>query len=324
VAERKYWQAINDALHAEMARDPAVVVLGEDVARSGGVYVATKGLLDAFGPLRVRDTPISEQILVGLATGAAMTGLRPVLEVMFMDFLTLASDQLVNHAAKVRSISAGEFSAPLVIRTMCGAGRGTGPQHGQSLESWIAHVPGLKVVWPSNPADARGLLAAAIRDPNPVVVVESLALWGRRGEVPDGDHVVPIGRAAVVRPGSDVTIVSWGAAVQRAIAAAEELSGDDISAEVVDLRTLSPLDETTVLESLERTGRLVVVHDAVTAFGAGAEVAALAVGPGFELLRGPVRRIGAPFAPVPFPSELERWYFPQVEDVTTAVRELVA
>src|SRR3954452_20494440 len=286
MAERKYWQAINDALHEEMERDPSVVVLGEDVARAGGVYVATKGLLEAYGPARVRDTPISEQILVGLATGAAMTGLRPVLEIMFMDFLTLASDQLVNHAAKVASISAGEFSAPLVIRTMCGAGRGTGPQHGQSFESWIAHVPGLKVVWPSNPADAKGLLLAAIRDPNPVVVVESLALWGRRGEVPDGDGAVPIGKASVVREGTDVTIVAWGAAVPRALDAAGSLADDDgVSAEVVDLRTLSPLDEDTLLASLAKTGRLIVVHDAVTAFGPGAEVAALAAGPGFGLLR---------------------------------------
>jgi pyruvate/2-oxoglutarate/acetoin dehydrogenase E1 component len=324
VAQTKYWKAINDALAEEMERDSRVVVIGEDVGEPGGTYVATKGLLDRFGPHRVRDTPISEGILVGLATGAAMSGLRPVLEIMFMDFMTLASDQLVNHAAKVASVSGGEFSVPMVIRTMCGAGRSTGPQHGQSLEAWLAHVPGLKVVWPSNPADMKGLLKAAIRDPNPVVVIESLSLWSSRADIPLGDHVVPIGEAAVARSGEDVTIVTWGSAVVRALAAAKTLEAEDgIAAEILDLRTLSPLDEVAVLRSLARTGRLVVVHDAVGPFGGGAEVAALAAERGFSLLKAPVRRVTAPFAPVPFAPALEAAYFPQPADIVAAVRDLV-
>jgi pyruvate/2-oxoglutarate/acetoin dehydrogenase E1 component len=321
--ELKYWKAINEALAEEMERDAAVVVVGEDVGKPGGTYVATKGLQRRFGAGRVRDTPISEGIITGLATGAAMTGLRPVVEIMFMDFITLASDQLVNHAAKVSWVSGGAFEVPMVLRTMSGAGRNTGPQHGQNLESWLAHVPGLKVVWPANPADMKGLLKAAIRDPNPVVVIESLALWSTRGEVPGGDHVVPIGVANVVHPGRDVTVVAWGAAVLRAISAAEALVEDSVSAEVVDLRTLSPLDEATVLASLARTGRLVVVHDAVGPYGGGAEIAALAAGPGFASLKAPVRRVTAPFAPVPFPPALEAAYFPQVEDIVAACREVV-
>jgi pyruvate/2-oxoglutarate/acetoin dehydrogenase E1 component len=323
VAQTKYWRAINEALAEEMERDPAVVVIGEDVARPGGTYVATKGLLDRFGSRRVRDTPISEGVLVGLAAGAAMSGLRPVLEIMFMDFMTLAADQLVNHAAKVASVSGGEFRVPLVIRTMCGAGRATGPQHGQSFEAWLAHVPGLKVVWPSNPGDMKGLLKAAIRDPNPVVVIESLALWGTRAEIAPGDDVVPIGEARIARAGDDVTIVAWGAAVRRALSAADTLAADGVSAEVLDLRTLSPLDEAAILESLKRTGRMVVVHDAVGPFGPGAEVAALAADRGFAWLRAPVRRVTAPFAPVPFAPALEAAYFPQPAGVIAAVRDVL-
>lgn len=319
MAKIKYWKAINDAIAQEMERDERVVVVGEDVGKPGGTYVATKGLYDRFGAARVRDTPISEATLAGLATGAAMTGLRPIVEIMFFDFLTLASDQLVNHAAKVSSVSGGEFQVPMVLRTMCGAGKNTGPQHGQSLETWVAHVPGLKVVWPSNPGDAKGLLTAAIRDPNPVVVIESLALWAARGEVPEGEHVVPIGKAVVAREGHDVTVVSWGAAVPRALGAAEALATDHgVSAEVVDLRTLSPLDEDAILTSIAKTGRLVIVHDAVRPYGGGAEIAALAASEGFEHLTAPVRRVAAPFAHVPFPPQLERAYFPQVEDVVDA------
>jgi len=323
MAQVKYWRAINDALAEEMERDGSVVVIGEDVGEPGGTYVATKGLFDRFGAQRVRDTPISEGLLVGMATGAAMTGLRPVVEIMFMDFMTLASDQLVNHAAKVSSVSGGEFSVPMVVRTMCGAGRNTGPQHGQSLESWLAHVPGLKVVWPSNPADMKGLLKSAIRDPNPVVVIESLALWNTRDEVPDGEHLVAIGEAAVARAGEDVTLVSWGAAVARTLAAAAQLAGDGVSAEVLDLRTISPLDEDAILQSVGRTGRLVVVHDAVGPFGAGAEISALVADRGFDALRAPIRRVAAPFAPVPFPPDLEAAYFPQADRIAGVARELV-
>jgi len=323
MAQVKYWKAINEALAEEMERDAGVVVIGEDVGEPGGTYIATKGLFERFGAQRVRDTPISEGLLIGMATGAAMTGLRPVVEIMFMDFMTLASDQLVNHAAKVSSVSGGEFSVPMVVRTMCGAGRNTGPQHGQSLESWLAHVPGLKVVWPSNPADMKGLLKSAIRDPNPVVVIESLALWNTRDEIPDGEHLVAIGEAAVARPGDDVTLVAWGAAVRRALAAAEQLAGEGVSAEVLDLRTISPLDEDAILRSVARTGRLVVVHDAVGPFGAGAEISALVADRGFATLKAPIRRVAAPFAPVPFPPDLEAAYFPQADRIARVARDLV-
>jgi pyruvate/2-oxoglutarate/acetoin dehydrogenase E1 component len=322
--EIKYWKAINEAIGEEMERDTNVVLVGEDVGKPGGTYIATKGLYDRFGGTRVRDTPISEATLIGLATGAAMTGLRPIVEIMFFDFLTLASDQLVNHAAKVSSVSGGQFQVPMVMRTICGASKNTGPQHGQSLESWVAHIPGLKVVMPSNPSDMKGLLKAAIRDPNPVVVIESLALWASRGEVPEGDHLVPIGKAAVVREGDDVTLVSWGGALPRTLAAAETLSTEhEISSEVVDLRTISPLDTETILNSLAKTGRLVIVHDAVSPYGGGAEIAAVAAGEGFEHLNAPVRRVTPPFAHVPFAPDLEIAYYPQVADVVDAVRETV-
>lgn len=320
----KYWKAINEAIAEEMERDEGVVLFGEDVGKPGGTYVATKGLYDTFGANRVRDTPISEGALVGMATGAAMTGLRPIVEIMFFDFMTLASDQLVNHAAKVSSASGGAFQVPMVLRTICGAGKNTGPQHGQNLETWLAHIPGLKVVWPSNPSDMKGLLKSAIRDPNPVVVIESLALWSRSGDVPDGDHLVPIGKASVIREGDDVTLVSWGGAVPRVLDAAETLATEHgVSAEVVDLRTLSPLDGETILGSLAKTGRLVVVHDAVRPYGGGAEIAALAAGEGFESLKAPVARVAAPFAHVPFPPQLEEAYFPQVPAIVEAARAAV-
>ncbi|MBI2964282.1 MAG: alpha-ketoacid dehydrogenase subunit beta [Deltaproteobacteria bacterium] len=323
MATMKYWQAVQLALKEELARDPSVCVLGEDVGRAGGAFGATAGLLGAFGAERVRDTPICEAGIVGVAVGAAMAGLRPVAEVMFMDFLGLAMDQLVNQAAKLRHMSAGRIGVPMVVRTICGAGRQTGPQHGQSFEAWLGHVPGLKVVWGSTPADARGLLKAAIRDADPVVVIESLSLWGQSGDVPEGDGVVPIGRAAVRRAGRDVTVVAYGSAVHRALAAARTLEGEGIEAEVLDLRTLNPLDEDGVLESLHRTRRLVVVHDAVGPCGTGAEIAALAAGKGYRDLDAPVVRVTAPFTLVPFVPALEQLYFPQAERIADAVRSVV-
>ncbi len=319
----KYREAITEAIAQEMERDPRVVLFGEDVAGAGGTFLATRGLLERFGPDRVRDTPISESALVGMAVGAAMTGLRPIVEIMFFDFLTLAADQLVNHAAKVASVSAGEFSVPMVMRTISGAGRSGGPQHAQSLESWVAHIPGLKIVMPSNPADMKGLLTAAIRDADPVVVVESLALWSTTGAVSEGEHVVPLGRAAVIREGEDATVVAWGAAVPRCVRAAEELAERDISVEVLDLRTLSPLDETAILGSLAKTGRLVVVHDAVAPFGPGAEIAAIAASSGFASLQAPVVRVTPPFAPPPLPASLQTAYYPQVEDIIAATLALL-
>jgi pyruvate/2-oxoglutarate/acetoin dehydrogenase E1 component len=261
---------------------------------------------------------LSEAAIAGIGLGASLTGLRPVAEIMFMDFLRLAMDQLVNQAAKTVFMSAGSLHAPLTIRTIHGGGRQTGPQHGQSLEVWLAHVPGLKVVWPSTPRDVKGLLTSAIRDDNPVVVIESLNLWTMRGEVPEGEFLIPIGEAEVKRAGNDVTIIAVGSVVHRALQAAELLDREGVSAEVIDLRTVSPLDRTTIMRSLEKTGRMVVTHDAVEPFGTGAEIAALAAGEGFPYLRAPVQRVAAPFTPVPFSPNLERSYFPQAEQIAAA------
>lgn len=322
MARVKYWQAVNTALREELERDSSVCVMGEDVAY-GGPFGATRDLEKEFGPLRVRDTPISEAAIVGTALGSAMTGMRPVAEIMFFDFMTLAMDQIVNQAAKISYMSAGKFHAPMVIRTLCGAGRGTGPQHGQSLEAWLSHVPGLKVVWPSTPEDAKGLLKAAIRDDDPVVMIESLQLWGSRGEVPDGEHLVTIGQSAIRRSGKDATIVAWGSAVSRALEAAEALAEDGIDTEVLDLRSLNPIDEDSILASLQRTGRLAIVQDAVAPLGIGAEVSAIASSAGYDSLKAPVARVAPPFAPVPFTPNLEKTYFPQAENVKNAVHELL-
>ncbi|MTD57054.1 alpha-ketoacid dehydrogenase subunit beta [Amycolatopsis pithecellobii] len=320
---RKYWQAVNDALREELARDERVVIFGEDVAKPGGPFGATRGLREEFGASRVRDTPISEAGIVGAAVGAAMTGLRPIAEIMYFDFITLAMDQLVNQAAKVRYMSGGALSVPMVVRVFCGAGRGSGPQHSQSVESWLGHVPGLRVVAPGDPAEAKALLKGAIRSPDPVIVLDSSRLWTKRGEVPDGDVVAPIGEARIVRPGNDVTIVAWSWALSRSLEAAEKLAAQGISAEVVDPRSLNPLDEKSIMDSLRRTGRLLIVHDAVSTYGPGAEIAALAAGPGFGALRAPVVRLTPPFAPAPFPSHLEQAYYPQPADIETAALSLV-
>jgi pyruvate/2-oxoglutarate/acetoin dehydrogenase E1 component len=317
----KYWQAINQAMAEELRRDPAVVLYGEDVAEPGGPFGATAKLWAEFGGTRVRDTPISEQVLTGMAVGSAMAGLRPVLEIMFFDFITLSMDQLVNQAAKMSYMSLGHYQVPLTIRTMCGSGRGAGPQHSQALDSWLASVPGLKVVWGGTPADAKGLLKAAIRDPDPVIVVESMLLWSTRGEVSDDpDLLVPIGQANVRRSGSDATIVCWGPTVLRADAAADSLAADGIRAEVLDLRTLSPLDTGAILGSLARTGRLVVVQDATGPCSIGSEVARIAATDGFDLLRAPVELVTPPFAPAPFSPALEAAYYPASDDVVDAVR----
>lgn len=317
--QQKYWQTINGTLRDELRRDERVVVLGEDVGRPGGAFAATRGLLEEFGEWRIRDTPISEAAIAGVALGASMCGLRPVAEIMFMDFIGLAMDQIVNQAAKTAFMSAGSLRAPLTIRTLHGGGRQTGPQHAQSLEAWLAHAPGLKVVWPATPRDVKGLLTAAIRDDNPVIVIESLNLWATRGPVPVDEFVIPIGVAEIKRPGEDATIVSVGSAVHRALQAAETLAAAGISAEVIDIRTVSPLDGRAILESLGKTGHLVVVHDAVRAFGIGAEIAAVAASEGFHSLRAPIERVGAPFVPVPFNPRHEQQYFPQAGAIVSAV-----
>lgn len=320
----KYWQAVNRALDEELARDERVIVFGEDVGRPGGPFGATRGLQEKYGARRVRDTPICEPSLMGAAVGAAMAGSRPVVEIMFFDFITLAMDQLVNQAAKMTYMSGGGFKVPLTVRVLCGQGRGSGPQHSQSLEGWLAHVPGLKVVWPSNPRDARGLLKSAIRDDSPVVVIDSLTQWGERAEVPEGEEgIVPLGKAKVARPGTDVTIVSWGSVTPKALAAAEQLAAEGVEAEVVDLRSLSPLDEEAIVASVRKTRRLLVVHNAVERFGPGAEIVSLATQHAFSVLKAPPARLGGPFAPIPFTQNLEAAYFPSPDSIAARALKLV-
>ena len=312
-----YVKAINAALAGAMRADPRVFVMGEDVAE-GGPYTATAGLAEEFGTERVRNTPISESAICGVAIGAAQSGLRPVLEIMFIDFITLALDQLVNQAAKAHAMSGGQLSVPLVLRTQGGAGQRGGAQHSQSLEAWLAHVPGLKVVMPAGAADAAGLLASAIADEGPVVFVENKALYFRREEVPDELPPVPIGVARTLREGGDVTIVATSRMVGEALAAAEALAGQGISAEVIDPRTLVPLDLDAIVASTKRTGRLVVAHEAVRFCGVGAEIAASAAAAAFDYLDAPVERVGAPFAPIPLSPPLEDAYLPGAADVVAA------
>jgi pyruvate/2-oxoglutarate/acetoin dehydrogenase E1 component len=319
----KFWQALNEALVEEMERDPLVVLVGEDVAESGGTYGVTRGLLERFGELRVRDTPISEAVLAGLGVGGAAVGLRPVVEIMFFDFTTLAMDQIVQHAAKFRYFSSGK-ALPVVFRTMCGAGSGMGAQHSQNLEAWFCHVPGLKVVMPSDPADAKGLLKSAVRDDDPVLFIETAALLATRGDVPAADdHVVPIGQAVVKRAGDDVTIVAIGRYVDRALTAADQLADEGISAEVVDPRTLQPLDHETLLASIRKTGRLVVTHEAPAQFGFGAEICAAAAEHALADLRCPVRRVTAPFTHVPVSQQLAEARVPGADDIAAVVRDVV-
>ncbi len=323
VKSLKFWQALNEAMAEEMERDHSVVLVGEDVAAVGGTYGVTRGLLDRFGAVRVRDTPISEAALAGLGVGGAAVGLRPIVEIMFFDFTMLAMDQIVQQAAKFRYFTSGR-SLPVVFRTMCGAGAGMGAQHSQNLEAWFCHVPGLKVVMPTTPADAKGLLKASIRDDGPVVFVETAALLTERGDVPVGeDHVIPLGRADVKREGSDVTVVAVGRYVERALAAADALAGDGISVEVVDPRTLQPLDTETVLASVRKTGRLVVTHEAPVQFGVGAEICALIAEQAFDHLDAPVRRVGAPFTHVPVSQALAELRVPSVEELAAAIKETV-
>ncbi len=323
--EWTYLQAITRTLAEAMRADERVIVVGEDVAE-GGPWGVTVGLAEEFGVERVRNTPISEAAICGVAIGAAQSGLVPVVEIMFVDFVTLALDQLVNQAAKAHFMSGGQLRVPLVLRTQGGAGQRGAAQHSQSLEAWLTHVPGLKVVMPSTAADAAGLLAAAIADPNPVVYVENKTLYFRRERLaaPNGEAVpVPIGRAKVVRAGRDVTIVALSRLVSESLAAAEELAGEGIDAEVIDPRTLVPLDLDTIVDSVSRTHRLVVAHEAVRHGGFGAEIAAQVQEAAFDELDAPIARVGAPFSPVPFSPPLEDAYLPGREQVAGAVRDLV-
>ena len=320
--EWRYAQAVSRALHDAMAADHSVIVLGEDVAAAGGSFKATRGLLESFGPERVRDTPISEASIASAAVGAALSGLKPVVEIMFMDFITLAMDALVNQAAKARFMFGGQGSVPLVLRTPHGGGLSAGPQHSQCLEAWLAHVPGLKVVCPSTPQDAYSLLRAAIADPDPVVFVEHKGLYARKGLVDTGQSA-RIGQARCVRAGQDLTFVSYGATVHTCVQAAERLADEGVQAEVLDLRSIQPWDHEAVLASLARTHRMVVVHEAVRDFGVGAEIVATVMAEGFDELDAPVLRVAAPFMPAPFATSLERGYAIQLESVLQAARQVL-
>jgi acetoin:2,6-dichlorophenolindophenol oxidoreductase subunit beta len=318
MAETTYIRAITTALADAMRADERVFVLGEDVAE-GGPYTATAGLAEEFGTARVINTPISEAAITGVAIGAAQSGMHPVLEIMFIDFITLALDQLVNGAAKAHFMSGGQLTVPLVLRTQGGAGQRGAAQHSQSLESWLTHVPGLKVVMPSGPADAAGLLASAIADPNPVVFIENKTLYFRKGDVAEPPAPVPIGKGVIVREGSDLTIVALSALVHDALAAADRLAAEHgIEAEVIDPRTLVPLDLELIVASVERTGRLVVAHEAVEHGGFGAEIAAQVQSAAFDFLDAPVTRVGAPFAPIPFSAPLEDAYLPGADEIVAA------
>jgi 2-oxoisovalerate dehydrogenase E1 component len=321
--ETTFVKAVNATLAEAMRADEGVLVIGEDVAE-GGPYTVTAGLAEEFGTERVLNTPISEAAICGVAIGAAQSGKRPVLEIMFIDFLTLALDQLVNAAAKAHFMSGGQLRVPMVLRTQGGAGTRGAAQHSQSLEAWLTHIPGLKVVMPSGAADAAGLLATAIADPNPVVFIENKTLYFRKEEVPDGTEAIPIGRAKVVRPGSDVTIVALSRLVGESLAAAQRLASEGIEAEVIDPRTLLPLDLETIVDSVRRTNRLVIAHEAVEHGGFGAEIAAEVQSAAFDDLDAPIERVGAPFTPVPLSPQLEDAYLPGADDVHAAARATLA
>jgi acetoin:2,6-dichlorophenolindophenol oxidoreductase subunit beta len=317
-------QALNLALQEEMVRDERVFVAGEEVGISGGIYGVTKGLLDQFGSLRVKDMPISEAAIIGLATGAAAAGLRPVVEIMYQDFMAVCMDQIVNQAAKMPYMFGGKLCLPMVIRTQCGIGRHQAAQHSQSLEAWFAHIPGLKVVMPSTPSDAKGLLKAAIRDDNPVVFIEHKMLYSEQEMMEDKTHLIPIGKAAIARTGQDVTLVSYSWMMKKTMEAAVLLSDRGIHCEVIDLRTIKPLDMETVLDSVKKTGRLVVIQEGVLTGGIGAEIAATVAEKAFAALKAPIRRVAAPDTPVPFSPVLEEFYTPSVENILAVVEDITS
>ena len=316
-------EAISQALWEEMERDERVFILGEEVGVWGGTYAVTKGFYDHFGPERVRDTPIAESVIVGAANGAAMAGLRPVAELMTINFAFLAMDQIVNHSAKLRSMFGGQFTLPVVIRAVGGGGRQLGATHSQTPDVIFAHFPGLKVVAPGTPQDAKGLLKTAIRCDDPVLFLEHATLYQARGEVPDGEVLEPIGVSKVQRPGRDVTIVTYSKMLQLSLQAAEQLSAEGIEAEVVDLRTLRPLDMEPVLDSFRRTNRAVIAEEGWRSFGVGAEVAARMYEEAFDYVDAPIGRVAQKEVPLPYNRQLEQLALPQVEDIVRAVREVL-
>jgi acetoin:2,6-dichlorophenolindophenol oxidoreductase subunit beta len=318
-------QALNSALDDMMAADPKIIALGEDLAdkEGGGIVGVTNGLSTKYGDLRVRSTPISEQAIIGAAIGASLAGYRPVAEIMLMNFTTVAMDMIVNHAAKIRYMSGSQTNVPLVIRTMTGSGISNAGQHSDYLEAWFAHTPGLKVVAPSNNADAYGLLCSAIEDPDPVLFVENIPLYFVPGPAPEKGHRVPLGKAAVCREGSDITLIAHSRMVMESMAAADTLAGEGINAEVIDLRTIQPWDRETIMNSVAKTGRCIVIHEAVREFGVGAEIAAEINEQLFGQLKAPVKRLGAPFAPVPFSKALEEQYAPNRGNIAETAKSLL-
>ncbi|HST15419.1 MAG TPA: alpha-ketoacid dehydrogenase subunit beta [Gaiellaceae bacterium] len=321
--ELTYREAVRDGIAKAMRADDRVFIMGEDIAEMGGSMGVTQGLLDEFGPDRVRNTPISEMAIVGAGIGAAMAGMRPIVEIMYEDFLTLSLEQIVNQAAKHRYMSGGQVTVPLTIRTQGGAGWSPGAQHAQQLEAWLVHVPGLKVAYPSTPEDVRGLLWTAIHDDNPVVLFEHRLLYPVKGEVPEELEPIPFGKARVVREGTDVTVIAIGPLVHRALEAAKQAEEDGISVEIVDPRTLQPLDEETLVASVKKTNRAVVAHEAVTRMGFGAEVAAVLQHQAFDYLDAPIERVGAKFTPLPFAPVMEQFVVPHAEDVLAAIKRTV-
>ncbi len=321
--ETTYREAVRDAMSEAMRRDDDVFIMGEDIAEMGGSMGVTQGMLAEFGPDRVRNTPISEMAIVGAGIGAAMAGMRPIVEIMYQDFTTLAMEQLVNQAAKHRYMSGGQLKVPLTVRTQGGAGWSPGAQHAQQLEAWFVHVPGLKVVFPSTPADVRGLLFASIYDDNPVLFFEHRTLYGLKGEVSKEIEPIELGKARVHREGEDVTVVATGRLVHEALAAADEAEKDGISVEVVDPRTLQPLDEDAIVSSVQKTNRCVVAHEAVVRMGWGAEIAAIVQEKAFDYLDAPVERVGARFTPLPFAPVMEEYVIPHAADVRAAIDRTV-
>ncbi|HVD66457.1 MAG TPA: alpha-ketoacid dehydrogenase subunit beta [Gaiellaceae bacterium] len=323
MAELSYREAVRDAMSTAMRRDDDVFIMGEDIAEMGGSMGVTQGMLEEFGPERVRNTPISEMAIVGAGIGAAIAGMRPIVEIMYQDFTTLAMEQIVSQAAKHRYMSGGQIKVPLTIRTQGGAGWSPGAQHAQQLEAWFVHVPGLKVVFPSTPEDVRGLLWSSIYEDNPIIVFEHRTLYGIKGEVPDEIEPIEIGKARIHREGEDVTVIATGRLVHESLKAASQAEQDGISVEVFDPRTLQPLDEDALIASVKKTNRAVVAHEAVTRMGWGAEVAAVIQEKAFDYLDAPVARVGAKFTPIPFAPVMEEWVVPHSQDVLAAIKKTV-
>lgn len=319
-----YSEAIREAMALAMDRDPTVILMGEDIGVYGGAFQVTLDLIDRFGPDRVMDTPISELGGAGVAVGAALTGLKPIFEFQFSDFATLAMEQIVNQAAKLRYMLGGEASVPVVFRMPAGSGTGAAAQHSQSLEAWFGHVPGLKVIQPSTPEDAKGMLLAALDDPDPVMIFEHKLLYKMKGPVPAGHYTTPIGKAAIRREGLDLTIVAGAIMVHRALEAAERMAQDGIDAEVIDLRSIRPIDHATILASVRKTGKLMIVYEGVKSFGVGAEIsAAVAESDAFDYLDAPILRLGGAEAPIPYNPDLERAAVPQVDTIEAAARRMI-